>query len=275
MRDKYNLNTLPPGMEEDYGNIGDGVKGKHGDGSKVGVNIPGMAPEDRVESAMVIPGLDFSHSPADLQSIAEKKKQPFSKPIPKSFQANWNTDGAGDGERGVKRSYDGGRGPAGAQENSRKENQPPPAPPIPLATLQQQATAIVAKGQIIPILPASPLYLSLINGENSLKDILVRELNIGSQNSFSLPQVSGAGPPSNFNSNQMQGQGGQDWTRASKLVGLARRQGPPGRLENLRLDKSGPAPASPNLASKSLRDCQFGALRGTTATPYAGGTKKR
>lgn len=202
MRDKYNLNTLPPGMEEDYGNIGDAVEGKHADASKDGVCIPGMAPEDRVES-MVIPGLDFSHSPADLQSFAEKKKQPFSKPIPKSFQANWNTDNAGDGERGIKRNYDGVRG-AGGQENSRKENQPPPGPAIPLAMLQQQATAIVAKGQIIPILPASPLYQSLINGENSIKDILVRELNIGSQSNFSLAQ---GGAPTNFNSNQMPGQG--------------------------------------------------------------------
>ena len=52
---------------------------------------------------------------------------------------------------------------------------------IPLAILQQQAMAIVAKGQIIPILPSSPLFHSIHGGENAIKDVLVRELNIGSQ----------------------------------------------------------------------------------------------
>ena len=70
MRDKYNLNTLPPGVEEDYGNIGDSVTDtKNNDSSSREVSIPGMAPEDRVESTTVIPGLDFSHSPADTQVI--------------------------------------------------------------------------------------------------------------------------------------------------------------------------------------------------------------
>ena len=62
MRDKYNLNTLPPGMEEDYGNIGDSVEIKVKESVKDNVAIPGMAPEDRVESSTAIPGLDF-HSP--------------------------------------------------------------------------------------------------------------------------------------------------------------------------------------------------------------------
>ena len=89
MRDKYNLNTLPPGQEEDYGNIADLAAG----GATVAVPavdgrglmtshvaplpiIPGMAPEDRVETGAggggggggvevvrpSIPGLDFQVS---------------------------------------------------------------------------------------------------------------------------------------------------------------------------------------------------------------------
>ena len=75
-----------------------------------------------------ISGLDF-HTPVDIQS--EKKKQPFSKPIPKSFQASWNTDGPPEPDRGTKRQFEGagaGRGsqlPGHTQEGSRKENKPP------------------------------------------------------------------------------------------------------------------------------------------------------
>jgi len=197
MRDKYNLNTLPPGVEEDYGNIGDSVTDtKNNDSSSREVSIPGMAPEDRVESTTVIPGLDFSHSPADTQSFTDRKKQPFSKPIPKSFQTSWNTD---EPERGVKRSFESSRVSSALHVQPTKENQPPPAPSIPLALLQQQALAIVARGQIIPILPATPLHQSLISGENAVKDVLMRELNIGSQNNFNLV------PPQMMNQNQNYG----------------------------------------------------------------------
>ena len=79
---------------------------------------------------LFISGLDF-HTPVDIQS--EKKKQPFSKPIPKSFQASWNTDGPPEPDRGTKRQFEGagagaGRGsqlPGHTQEGSRKENKPP------------------------------------------------------------------------------------------------------------------------------------------------------
>ena len=235
MRDKYNLNTLPPGLEEDYGNIGDAVDEKiHPEAVKDNVAIPGMAPEDRVESSStVIPGLDFQ-SPAEVYR-EDKKKQPFSKPIPKSFQNSWNTENAPESDRGVKRTFDGaggaGRGsqlPGHSQEGSRKENKPPAgAGAIPLAMLQQQATSIVAKGQIIPILPASPLYHSLLGGENAVKDVLVRELNIGSQGGFpgsgfgmNQPQPGpgqnfggGGGGGGNFSGNNFGGNRRQNWDR--------------------------------------------------------------
>ena len=193
MRDKYNLNTLPPGMEEDYGNIGDSVDTKKQDSVKDSITIPGMAPEDRVESSTAIPGLDF-HSPVDLQ-MEMKKKQPFSKPIPKSFQASWNTDNAPDSERGTKRSYDGGAGRGGQVSGPGQEapmSGPGPATgSIPLAMLQQQAASIVAKGQIVPILQASPLHRSLIGGETAIKDVLMRELNIGSSSSGGFSSIPG------------------------------------------------------------------------------------
>lgn len=211
MRDKYNLNTLPPGQEEDYGNIGDSVESSFQESTKDSISIPGMAPEDRVESSISIPGLDF-HSPADLHAES-KKKQPFSKPIPKSFQASWNTDSDRDSERGVKRTFDGagsgGRGsqaPGHSQEGSRKENKPPVSggPAIPLAVLQQQGACIVAKGQIIPILPGSPLSHSVLGGEAAIKDVLMRELNIGSPAPGGFPAAPGG---SGFNMSQ-QGAGG-------------------------------------------------------------------
>ena len=210
MRDKYNLNTLPPGQEEDYGNIGDlAVTGRAGQGGTAGraAHIPGMGPEDRVESglqlASSIPGLDVAAGPDPAQ---DKKKQPFSKPIPRSFQANWNTDG-GEPDRGVKRTFGsgeggpgrGGGGPGFSQEGSRKENKPPlVATAIPLAALQAQASAIVAKGQIIPVLPGSPLFHSIAGGETAIKEVLNKEFNIGGP--VTVPGFGGAGGGSGFGS---------------------------------------------------------------------------
>lgn len=93
MRDKYNLNTLPPGvMPEDAELLDD----HHAP------NIPGMGPEDKVEteggdtqqnqnslglSAGMIPGLDVEPSVQDVKPI---KKVPYAKPIPRNFQAQWN-----------------------------------------------------------------------------------------------------------------------------------------------------------------------------------------
>merc|ERR1712223_1376788 len=78
MRDKYNLNTLPPGHEEEYGNLGDaaieGLVGTKSVEQPSSVTIPGMGPEDKVQSGMTIPGLDFQ-GPPDLET--GRKKQPF------------------------------------------------------------------------------------------------------------------------------------------------------------------------------------------------------
>ena len=92
MRDKYNLNTLPPGvMPEDAELLDD----HHAP------NIPGMGPEDKVDAdgadkqqessaalaVGMIPGLDVE--PA-AQDVRPTKKVPYAKPIPRNFQARWN-----------------------------------------------------------------------------------------------------------------------------------------------------------------------------------------
>lgn len=90
MRDKYNLNTLPAslqGLEEceiDEHNI----------------TIPGMGPEDKIdftESLMAdkgfIPGLDLDTTNLGDNKKDKDKKVPYSKPIPRNFQAQWNDTG--------------------------------------------------------------------------------------------------------------------------------------------------------------------------------------
>ncbi|XP_031789343.1 uncharacterized protein LOC100114982 isoform X2 [Nasonia vitripennis] len=86
MRDKYNLNTLPAGT---------GGTDDHevADASAV---IPGMGLEDQIsadreveEKNGEIPGLDLEHSVDENKKLANKKV-PYSKPIPRNFQAQWN-----------------------------------------------------------------------------------------------------------------------------------------------------------------------------------------
>lgn len=97
MRDKYNLNTLPASMAgmEDY-ELDD-----H--------NIPGMGPEDKIdlttgltigEEEGNIPGLDLDTSSLNDKKGAEKKV-PYSKPIPKNFQAQWSAHEAPKVEEGT------------------------------------------------------------------------------------------------------------------------------------------------------------------------------
>ncbi|XP_063696514.1 pre-mRNA 3' end processing protein WDR33 [Culicoides brevitarsis] len=85
MRDKYNLNTLPAslqGMDEnDYDD---------------NIIIPALGIDDKIEitdslaiDRGVIPGLDLDTSHIIDRPIFKEKK-PYSKPIPKNFQAQWN-----------------------------------------------------------------------------------------------------------------------------------------------------------------------------------------
>jgi polyadenylation factor subunit 2 len=94
MRDKYNLNTLPAGLP--------GFDDQDMDEPAV---IPGMGPEDKVEAVASptvaqIPGLDFDAGEDRHRSY--HKKVPYSKPIPRNFQAQWNETG--------RTNHDEGRG---------------------------------------------------------------------------------------------------------------------------------------------------------------------
>ncbi|XP_023336441.1 pre-mRNA 3' end processing protein WDR33 [Eurytemora carolleeae] len=195
MRDKYNLNTLPAGVEEDTGNIGDINDTKPGvDGVGVGSSsIPGMGGVDRTEKQdfkLSIPGLDVQGAPEE----PSLKKTPFVKPISRTFQSSWNEPKTED--RGVKRLYGeressnlplpsqvvgAGVGPTrgvgavgvGPLDPRRNEVTAQPTA-ITLSQLQQEATAVVALGQIIPVLPGGPLYQSIGAGEMAIRDTLLR-----------------------------------------------------------------------------------------------------
>ncbi|KAL6432888.1 hypothetical protein ACFW04_006322 [Cataglyphis niger] len=95
MRDKYNLNTLPAGSA----GIDD-----HEIADEAAV-IPGMGPEDRInadseseDKSGGIPGLDLDHAVDEGKKFANKKV-PYSKPIPRNFQAQWNEMEAEDMEQ--------------------------------------------------------------------------------------------------------------------------------------------------------------------------------
>lgn len=105
MRDKYNLNTLPaslaaldeyemddhvviPGMGiEDNNNEFDDVHVSHQPTHEISSN------EQMPLDNGIIPGLDFSGG--------FDKKPSYTKPIPKSFQAQWNVEGGKDGIQGL------------------------------------------------------------------------------------------------------------------------------------------------------------------------------
>lgn len=89
MRDKYNLNTLPASLA----GLDECELEEH-------IVIPGMGPEDKVDivesiatkETGPIPGLDLNVN--NFNEKMREKKIPYSKPIPRNFQAQWNEAGA-------------------------------------------------------------------------------------------------------------------------------------------------------------------------------------
>merc|ERR1711892_1201282 len=113
-------------------------------------------------------------------------------------------------------------------EGSRKENKPP-STTLPLAMLQQQATAIVARGQIIPVLPGSALYDSIMGGEGGIKEVLAREFDIGSgggqgaSGGAEFGMGGGGGDGGGFGGNQ--GLGGPGGREERNFGGMGGREG--------------------------------------------------
>ena len=207
MRDKYNLNTLPPGvMPEDAELLDDHTPA-----------IPGMGPEDKVDvenesqnslsglSAGQIPGLDME--PAS-QEPKPTKKVPYAKPIPRNFQAQWNENnpkkpailptptqtpqpsssragGEGsDDEEGYVLGVDPvafameqlGRAsltlfglPASESEDTRESAESVQS--LPAAHLPTP-TAVIAGGIILPIQSGSELETAVRSGEEELMQVL-------------------------------------------------------------------------------------------------------
>lgn len=90
MRDKYNLNTLPAGLQ--------GLEECEIDDHNI--MIPGMGPEDKIDFTEsltadrgFIPGLDLDTTNLPENKNQKDKKVPYSKPIPRNFQAQWNDTG--------------------------------------------------------------------------------------------------------------------------------------------------------------------------------------
>nr|CAI5848553.1 unnamed protein product [Callosobruchus analis] len=164
MRDKYNLNTLPVGiagwddMEVVVGTTGlCDVRTNFycifsDDPTSI---IPGMGPEDKVDITSIItdenqtiPGLDYESVTNEEKS--KPKKVPFSKPIPRNFQAQWN-------ETTDDPSFT-------SVINQLVENTPGVVP------LQQIApNAIIIYGKLIPVEPGSKLEQAIADGPDALQ----------------------------------------------------------------------------------------------------------
>lgn len=189
MRDKYNLNTAPQGNEEEAsvaGSANASLNNSMADNLDSATTfIPGMAPEDRVESGPAssygnyddssnsyssnIPGLDQEESSND------RKKVPYAKPIPRSFQASW----AGVGGPPEGPNYERMPPPNNYQQPQQQQQQYQGSVwsdhSISLQELQRNATAVVAFGNVYPVLQGSNLYMSILSGERAVKDVLRSE----------------------------------------------------------------------------------------------------
>ena len=206
MRDKYNLNTLPFAQEHD--DIATSGVDNSGAYANVNINqnsrphiIPGMAPEDRVPGAddhQKLPphlqGFNFGNNIPGLDRVQmdePSKKVPYAKPIPKNFQNSWNHD-LGPSQQNPLNNMHGPPGPfpGGGPPMGHMVGPPPGSGMHPnnmsaghgndndvmsLQELQRQATAVVAFGNVYPVLPGSNLYMSILQGEMNVKDVLRSE----------------------------------------------------------------------------------------------------
>ncbi|NP_001135849.1 WD repeat domain 33 isoform X1 [Nasonia vitripennis] len=140
MRDKYNLNTLPA--------VGAGGTDDQ-EIAEASTVIPGMGPEDQIpedreseEKHSEIPGLDDLEHSRDENKKPESKKVPFMKPIPQSFQAQWN--------------------------ETKPED--PVAGAVPLKEVTP--TAIILYGKIIPVEPGSKLAEAISKGADAINKLV-------------------------------------------------------------------------------------------------------
>jgi len=213
MRDKYNLNTMLPGTERDVDDIAGGNRdGMESEGvmipgmapeDRVEV-IPGVS--HTTDFSRVPPPSHVSVPPPQIPPPSHRgpppehfnqqdqdqknKKTPYSKPIPKNFQNSWNDIGSAPpmlhnnmgppGGAGMPPPPGGPGGPMGQDGPPGPPNFGPQGGPLPpgcisLQELQRQATAVVAFGNVYPVLPGANLFMSIMNGEIAVKECLRNE----------------------------------------------------------------------------------------------------
>ncbi|XP_043799551.1 uncharacterized protein LOC122718522 [Apis laboriosa] len=154
MRDKYNLNTLPAGSA--------GVD-DHEIADEAAV-IPGMGPEDRInadgepeDKSGGIPGLDLDHAVDEGKKFANKKV-PYSKPIPRNFQAQWNEMEAEDMEQVEALN---------AFVNQLIETTPGAVP-----LNEVTPNGIILYGKMIPVEPGSKLAEAISKGNDAINKLV-------------------------------------------------------------------------------------------------------
>ncbi|XP_055634694.1 pre-mRNA 3' end processing protein WDR33 [Toxorhynchites rutilus septentrionalis] len=152
MRDKYNLNTLPASLAGlDECELEDHVV------------IPGMGPEDKIDIAEslgtnnngVIPGLDFANV-TNFNEKMREKKIPYSKPIPRNFQAQWNEAGKYDDHHVASEEIK-------EVISQIVENTPGVVPLKKIAP-----SAIILYDRVIQVLPGSELESAILEGPATL-----------------------------------------------------------------------------------------------------------
>ncbi|KAF2880187.1 hypothetical protein ILUMI_25988 [Ignelater luminosus] len=158
MRDKYNLNTLPPGIAglEDV------------DIDEPASIIPGMGPEDKVEytsepsdSPTTIPGLDLDPHLAGADEKAKTKKVPYSKPIPRNFQAQWNETAPSEEET------------AGTLNDVISQLVENTSGVVPLQKIASNANGLIMCGKFVPVEPGSKLEAAIAEGPKYLYEFIV------------------------------------------------------------------------------------------------------
>ncbi|KAL7299932.1 hypothetical protein TKK_0007252 [Trichogramma kaykai] len=155
MRDKYNLNILPAGAE--------GVDDQ--ETADKNLIIPGMGPEDRIvieedveKDKENIPGLDLENVTDDSKKNVTKKV-PYSKPIPRNFQAQWNEAEADDVEQ--------------AEALNTIVNQIIETTPGAVPLNEVTPNAIILYGKMIPVEAGSKLAEAITQGTEAINKLVL------------------------------------------------------------------------------------------------------
>lgn len=138
--------------------------------------IPGMGPEDKIEFTEsltadkgFIPGLDVDPNSTILTTDSkDSKKVPYSKPIPRNFQAHWNDTGKMDDDELPQReseNRDFNRAPSIEQPAPSLPQQPVPQP-------HQNVYGIVVYEKFVQVIPGSRLAQVIAQGNDSLNKFI-------------------------------------------------------------------------------------------------------